>query len=629
MDSEKLDSLEGRPPQEALSIEDSDIGVKVIAKKVQEVWEDEFPLEHPDYGDGGYYSDYYQGEPLSYRPFVAENELSKLRKFGPEFKSLPEKRRRLIVEQRLARLKENLNQQKLGIASTIRELLSTVEANPETSAVDLFAKVEKNAPQLRLAPNQLDIFKTACEKYEGRHKMVEKYRALYPNDNELFQACFGVKPVGEVRVIKGPMTLHFQCLSSDDYAIAYNRFKIKEDTSVLTDEDKKQANLSAGAALASVKIGELDGAVTIENSHWQFKYEVVREEKTVELNKSEVELGIDALRSDVNIEVKGQGKWQLRFVARDNLTFPKRIQLIDLNNPDVAPIFDVIREGPDWEGKRYFGVLKTIDDDKTLRLGVTGSLRVKKAEGTQYLGHVDINYADIKIVDNSPDSTMVNYQEDVALPLRVDEEKSKSVQIHEEQHQFNKLFVPWEGRLSHAQIRLLAAEKAESPDEVRQIVAHDLVRARRQELIDGRARDEIIAHYRHGENTENIYNVITKNPLYDYFKDSEQQIRKIPAGIVEEAKEEMSEVKYQKEPDTLGEYGYVLGAVPFELDEALVSSHIKPVFKDEYKRDLEVWLSAVSLLEKKGYNRDEITSILAQEPVSSWSPIARRLGKKE
>ncbi len=84
MDIAKPDSFRENTSQDEASLEADGLGVKIVAKPAQEVWDDKYPFDTPDYGDGGYYSGYYQGEHLAYSPFVADYELRKLRHFKPE-----------------------------------------------------------------------------------------------------------------------------------------------------------------------------------------------------------------------------------------------------------------------------------------------------------------------------------------------------------------------------------------------------------------------------------------------------------------------------------------------------------------------------------------------------------------
>ena len=51
---------------------------------------------------------------------------------------------------------------------------------------------------------------------------------------------------------------------------------------------------------------------------------------------------------------------------------------------------------------------------------------------------------------------------------------------------------------------------------------------------------------------------------------------------------------------------------------------IDKVFDEEYKQDLEKWISAVTILEQKGYARQEIVSMFYQEPVNHWIKLAER-----
>lgn len=373
------------------------------------------------------------------------------------------------------------------------------------------------------------------------------------------------------------------------------------------------------------------GVVTLENAHWNLKYEVGRQEKTAELHKSSVNLGLDSQKDDIEIEAKNVGRWKVEMVRRDDhFKWPTRFQLVDYSGADEIVLRDFVRVPP--EGDRYFGLIKNMREPDKSPVVQYGDLLMTKKDGkTVYVGKITFDYLDIKIEDDSsPEGIIVKYQEDVPLPVHVDEERSKKVQIHEEQHQFNKLFMPWEIHFNQWRIMLNAAENAKTPDEAEQKAIRDLVKWHRRDLVDKRARDEILAQYSGGRNPEETYTNLVESSLYDYYDQAKDKIEKLPKEIAEHIAKDMSVVTWEKRTD---EDGYVhddlVNAFPLQVDEAAVKEQIEVVFKDDYRRDLKKWVNAIKVLETKGHGRDEVLAILAQEPARNWPGLARRLGAKE
>jgi len=43
---------------------------------------------------------------------------------------------------------------------------------------------------------------------------------------------------------------------------------------------------------------------------------------------------------------------------------------------------------------------------------------------------------------------------------------------------------------------------------------------------------------------------------------------------------------------------------------------------------LQKWLHAITILEGKGYNSDEVIAFLFQEPIHNWPKLAERVAEK-
>lgn len=565
-------------------------------------------------------------EPLSYNPFDPEAELKKLRKLSPREQILiPSEEKRRIRKERLISFKEKLMRQKEGIARTIDDLRTTIESAPGTTAEVLLSKVQAAAQEYKFTRAQNALFKYAIEKYQEKHAAVEKYRTMYPSDANLFEACFGKKPKGEVVIVKSPMTLFFRCFDRDDYAFLFGFFKHRGDKTKIEPGDVNRANDTAGVAISYVKIEELAGTITAENvGNNSPRYEMIKgAEKTEEIHKEESRFFIDSQKGDIEIEIKNIGVWKIRFVERDDEGNPARIQFINLNKHDTPPIFDVVRVKPDEEMDahgNFLGLLKGVGDGR-LQYNIIRYLKV----GSRIYGSINIDRAFIRIQDDSPDGTSVKYREDGFIMVP-NEEMSDTTRIHEDQHQFNKLFTAFEARERILSMMGRVVESANTPEEAVEKLIHGVVRLERQWMgFDSAARDEILAYYKEGESVDGIFKQLTTSKAYDYAKLFKYQIAKIPVRAKEQLRKEVGAVFYQQFKD--GE-STVIDVSELEIEESDVQPHIESVFGSEYKVDLQTWLASISVLEKKGYARGEIVALLYQEPVNSWSNLARRMKPK-
>lgn len=607
-----------------------------VVKKIEVIRAEDFwsPPDDYDYYDQDmiddaekYAEEEPKEEPLSYTPFDPKIELKNIRRLPLEELEDPERsdeEKRRIRAEKLVNFKENLIHQKEGIARAVDDLRKTVESTPDATTEILLSRVQALAPEYKFTRDQIALFKYAIEKYQEKHEAVEKYRAMYPSDTNLFEACFGKKPKGKIEIIKGPMTLYFRCFDRDDYAFVNSFYKHRGDETKIEPEDVARSNDSAGVALSSVKIEELSGIVTAENvGNNSPRYELIKgAEKTEEIHEKEFELFINSQKGDVDIEVKGVGTWKVKIVEHDEGGEPLRIQFLNLNETDVPPIFDVIRVEATLEQMQhgnYVGTLKKVDDGKSL----FNTIENLKAGGRIH-GWIDINRSFLKIEDHSSQGTVVKYRED-EFTIIPNEEMSERTRIHEDQHQFNKLFQPLEAREDVWTMMQRVVEAAASPEEAVQKLIHGFVRLERKWIgFDSRARDEILAHYKEGQKIDAIFTNLTMSKLYDYGEQYKARIAEIPALAKKELQKEVSEVFYQ---DIEGE-ATAIDVQALEIDESEVQPHIESVFKTEYKTDLEEWLKSISVLEQKGYSKDEIVALFYQEPINSWSNLARRMKPK-
>lgn len=195
----------------------------------------------------------------AYSPFDPESELEKL-------KHAPTKEKK----QKISEYKENLINQRKGIASIIKEIDKTIHQNPSISFDNLSHVVSEKAPQYRLTEEQLNNFSEALKKYTERHEIVEKYKNLHPEAKNLFKECLGVEPEGQIEVIYNPITIHFICHNHIDYAKAYTQnMRLPKSGTFFGDDEIKSiiSAFSAGAAISQVKNDELKNIITISDFH--------------------------------------------------------------------------------------------------------------------------------------------------------------------------------------------------------------------------------------------------------------------------------------------------------------------------------------------------------------------------
>src|SRR3989344_998383 len=563
----------------------------------------------------------------SYIPFDPKIELRNIRRLalkGLEAPELSDKEKRKIRAEKLVNFKENLIHQKVGIARTIDDLRNTVESTPDTTTEILLSKVQALAPEYKFTPDQISLFKNAIEKYQEKHLAVEKYRAMYLNDADLFEACFGKKPKGKIEIIKGPMTLFFRCFDGDDYSFINSFHKHLGDETKIVSEDVAHANDSSGIAISNVKIEELNGTITAENvKNNRPRYELIKGvEKTKEIHKEEFEIQLNSQEGEVDIEVKGIGIWKIKIVEHNENGEPSRIQFFNLNETDTPLVFDVVRVEPTEEMRaheNFVGYLKRVSDGG-LQYNTIQYLKI----GDHFYGSINMDCKFLIIEDDSPEGTTVKYRED-EFTMIPNDEMSERTRIHEYQHQFNKLFQPLEAQGDAWTMLCRAVGETKTPEEAVQKLIHGYVKLVRKWIgFDSRARDEILAHYKEGRSTEETLQNLTELKSYDYVEQYKDSIAKIPKEVKEYLEGWVSEVFYQdvKRSQT------AFDAKALKIEESEVQPHIESVFNEEYKADLKDWLNSISALEKKGYLKDEIVFLLYQEPINSWPNFSRSMKSK-
>lgn len=231
------------PKEEPKNTEDEESNVDIVIPNPQEVTEIE-------------------SEPKTQKPppiangsiFNPEDELIQIKS------SSPKERRKKLIE-----YKEKLAYQQEGLAKIQEQIIEEIRNNPDILFDELYSKViMEGALNYGLITNQVDIIIDTFSDYKSKHEAVRSSRQLYPSNQDLYKAVFGVEPKGGVDIIEGPMTLYFKCFDVEDYARIHSQSFLQNKD--LTEEDVTVAKRSGGVSINTSLIPELTGTLIAENS---------------------------------------------------------------------------------------------------------------------------------------------------------------------------------------------------------------------------------------------------------------------------------------------------------------------------------------------------------------------------
>lgn len=121
------------------------------------------------------------------------------------------------------------------------------------------------------------------ENLNFKQDLIKKYRDSYPQDEDLFEICFGQKPKDKIEIVAGDITLHIRCYDVNDYIFAYSYGRVHGETDKLSNEKIDWYKKTAAAALYDVAIKELsDGCITIENVQRNLEVSKPKKNETTE-----------------------------------------------------------------------------------------------------------------------------------------------------------------------------------------------------------------------------------------------------------------------------------------------------------------------------------------------------------
>lgn len=200
--------------------------------------------------------------------------------------------------------------------------------------------------------------------------------------------------------------------------------------------------------------------------------------------------------------------------------------------------------------------------------------------------------------------------------------ESNGIFIHEEQHSIMRLFQEayTEYRSKHQDSKsstVKAVEKlvilptpdieevislvtqAKNPHEAQELI-YNLLRKERQQIEENKVKDEMLAFVKQGTSIRDIDHYLTKpaseGGLYDFFdKDSRQELMK---DLMKGLSSSLSPV---------------------------ISKAVDDVFVNEYQQILEDCKTAVIILQKNSFSKEEIVNLLINEPFEDWRLAVERL----
>ncbi len=164
----------------------------------------------------------------------------------------------------LDRWKEKYVYQKEGFAKMQEDFVSQIRENPDIPLEDLNKNLDEWGAKYGFTPQQKKIAEAILQEYEQKHQAVSKYRKEYPDDAELFEVMFGVKPQGKVEIVEGPITLYVKCYHLEDYTLIYSQAFLNG--RVLTAKDIDSASDSSGVSIKTSLIQELAGTIIAQKA---------------------------------------------------------------------------------------------------------------------------------------------------------------------------------------------------------------------------------------------------------------------------------------------------------------------------------------------------------------------------
>lgn len=533
---------------------------------------------------------------------------------------------------RLHQIQERLVEQQHSVAELIVSLYDTVRSASDRGALELLLKkqvtaaLESGEISAAVAKHLYAAIENFRTKQATLHDFVTKHKA---DPYRMFEECFGGKAIGKVEIVQGSMTLTFRCYEDDDY-VTTNTYTLDTENLDYKQKFAEQRNLALktiGTAFSESRVPGLAGSIVSERVAQNYTYTHTYEKYVETLGLS------NNWRSEQYPNSEEGNMVRLLIEGQD----PIEMQLLRNEKGEVHSCSVVARMA---ESELLIGAYNNLKSGESVNIdaGHGRVVELKLATRNFFIK----NKSGIKV--GIERTVSVNSEKTIK-----DESLSKNIELHEDQHQFNKLFKaeqypPYinlpQGELERVEdVLKYALDKGRkvSSDTIVREFSKVLARAYRRTYIDARARDEILAYTINEPNTAAFLQLLDSHEVYDYKeRDYTHNETTIPYKqlILQETEQA---VKYlfddgfisvangQKDFYYFATYKYMKN-VHVE-DKALIADAVEEVLGVEYKKQLRRWVGAVQSMEKAGYSRDYIVSYLGTLPVGRWKSNVRRLLK--
>ncbi|MFA6017678.1 MAG: hypothetical protein WC776_00635 [Patescibacteria group bacterium] len=166
---------------------------------------------------------------------------------------------------RIREIREDIKESQETRIRIEKLLVAAIMRNPDISTLELMKICDNETEKSLIDFGAYIVVESICDTYKEMHRAVKKYREKFPNDNDLFLALSGRRPVGEVQIIAGPMTLMIRCADIKDYALfADNTFLKDAQNDAASEEPSSSVQESIASFLSEARQDELKGTLLVE-----------------------------------------------------------------------------------------------------------------------------------------------------------------------------------------------------------------------------------------------------------------------------------------------------------------------------------------------------------------------------
>ncbi len=566
---------------------------------------------------------------IGYAAFVASREFKQMRRLPPGIKKDMSKReKREFFEYSLEEFKENWFKQSLGIVKVINDLVSKIN---ELNAVDegritveqLMEVVKTRAEEFRFNYEQLYHFRKALELFIKHRELHREYVEKYPDSEDLFEAVFGFRAKGEIKMEHTGISMHFIMDDDEDWR------KVNYPYSGNEEEEKRRVESIGGLAFPIIKAEELRGSVSA--GRYGRNLEIITVEGELEIHDDVgavfTSFAHDAPPLEVEVEVKDVGKWKVEEIVEGKNSVGYQVFIFD--DEKYVPLLKIKKIVQESKGKEEFFVQKENDPEEKLEKKITVIL---SKDGRDYgvLVMPSSNKGMVIIKDESEKGSIIKHNSKTDFIETKSDAKTKATAHHESMHHMQHMVNLVEMAHSVEALTDASLKKNNDPAQTLDDIIRDRLRHERYLRVDDHVRNEIGAFYSEGTSLDEIEDIVlgqfsddeftSRSAGYDYasiFKRSGTLDR-----IVKEVKESI-ETKFSAALfEVKGKDGKPVKAEPVKVDLQRVNEHLESIFGEEYERDVRKMINSVRVLENKGYERGDITYLLLSSPAYSWSSMA-------